>query len=340
MQTIFTTLRRVAIVLLAMLMLAQPARADAVVDEQLALHLLNRLGYGPAPGEVEQVRAMGARAWIERQLMPPPVPAAVDARLREFAEPDVPARERRLLRAIASPRQLEEVLTAFWLGWFAIAAEEGAESLRPHVLGRYAALRAAAVSQSGMRRKSLPDERDALRALTREFISIPSAALERSLQAVWKASGGDQRAVLRALFFSPEFVAPVQRDGKQKDALRFVVSAVRASGVAVENAAPLADFLQRPMGAAERADFAQQLARGRLALALAPPRPHRQASSAPPLRATVGSDRAQGAVAQPGPVLMEAPTPSARAMAAAARSRPADSERLLALLESEAFLRY
>jgi len=38
-------------------------------DEQI-MHALNRLAYGPRPGDVERVRAMGLSRWIERQLEP------------------------------------------------------------------------------------------------------------------------------------------------------------------------------------------------------------------------------------------------------------------------------
>jgi len=34
------------------------------------VHALNRLGFGPRPGEIEQVRALGLERWIDRQLEP------------------------------------------------------------------------------------------------------------------------------------------------------------------------------------------------------------------------------------------------------------------------------
>jgi len=52
---------------------AQPAR-DVAAREQTAdqqvQHVLNRLAFGPRPGDVEKVRAMGVDAWIARQLEP------------------------------------------------------------------------------------------------------------------------------------------------------------------------------------------------------------------------------------------------------------------------------
>ena len=303
---------------------AQPA---ALLDDGLAQHLLNRLGYGPAPGEVARVRALGVQAWVDSQMVPPPMPPRLEAHLRTLPGP-----EAALLRAIAGPRQLEAVLVRFWLDYF--KKEEGAgAALRTQVLGRYADLRAAL----GEHARGKNSERAAMEALLRHFVSAPSASLRGATWRVWEATGGDQRAVLRQLLTSPEFLAPSQWNSKEKDGFRFVASAVRAAGLAVDNVAPLMAFVRAPLSDAERAEFVERLAAGRLALA--PVQPHQYASSAPPLRAGVAGELSQGTVAQPGPVLMAAPTPSAAAMAAA-RSQPAQPERLRALLLDQKFLRY
>jgi uncharacterized protein (DUF1800 family) len=39
-------------------------------DDRTLVHVLNRLGYGPAPGEIERVRRTGLRQYIEQQLHP------------------------------------------------------------------------------------------------------------------------------------------------------------------------------------------------------------------------------------------------------------------------------
>ena len=39
-------------------------------DDRAIVHVLNRLGYGPAPGEIERVRRTGLREYIEQQLHP------------------------------------------------------------------------------------------------------------------------------------------------------------------------------------------------------------------------------------------------------------------------------
>ncbi|GEM_PF-2116431 len=303
---------------------AQPA---APLEDGLAQHLLNRLGYGPAPGELARVRALGVQAWVDGQLAPPPMPPRLEARLGTLPGP-----EAALLRAIASPRQLEAVLVRFWLDYF--KKEEAADAaLRPQVLGRYADLRTALGAPARGKRS----KRAAMEALLRHFVSAPSASLQESVWRVWEATGGDQRAVLRQLLTSPEFLAPSQWNSKEKDGFRFVASAVRVSGLAVDTLAPLMAFVRAPLSDADRAEFVERLAAGKLALA--PVQPHEHASSAPPLRAGVAGEVSQGTVAQPGPVLMAAPTPSAAAMAAA-RSQPAQPERLRALLLDQKFLRY
>src|SRR5204863_9086510 len=50
---------------------AAPRPAPAPRDDNRAiLHALSRLSFGPRPGDLERVRALGLQAWIERQLRP------------------------------------------------------------------------------------------------------------------------------------------------------------------------------------------------------------------------------------------------------------------------------
>jgi uncharacterized protein (DUF1800 family) len=48
--------------------------ASALSPDQQILHVLNRLGYGPRPGDVARVRGLGIAAYIERQLDPRRIP--------------------------------------------------------------------------------------------------------------------------------------------------------------------------------------------------------------------------------------------------------------------------
>ena len=45
-------------------------RATALTEDQKIVHVLNRLGYGPRPGDIDRVRAMGIESYIEAQLNP------------------------------------------------------------------------------------------------------------------------------------------------------------------------------------------------------------------------------------------------------------------------------
>jgi uncharacterized protein (DUF1800 family) len=167
--------------------------ASPLGPDQRILHALNRLGYGPRPGDVERVRRMGLAAYIETQLDPRgiPDPAAEQALaaypalalstatlVREYPLPTPQARQRltsgemsrqemmemypaerrpavitaqlqaaRITRAVASGRQLEEVMVDFWFNHFNVYAQKGAvrwmvpayerEAIRPHALGRF-----------------------------------------------------------------------------------------------------------------------------------------------------------------------------------------------------------
>jgi uncharacterized protein (DUF1800 family) len=60
--------------------------AAPVSNAELVVHVLNRLGFGPRPGDVERVAAMGVDAYIDQQLFPERIAdPVVDARLAPFA---------------------------------------------------------------------------------------------------------------------------------------------------------------------------------------------------------------------------------------------------------------
>jgi hypothetical protein len=45
-----------------------------MTDDQKALHALNRLTFGPRPGDLEQIKQLGVAQWIEQQLQPETIP--------------------------------------------------------------------------------------------------------------------------------------------------------------------------------------------------------------------------------------------------------------------------
>jgi uncharacterized protein (DUF1800 family) len=138
-------------------------------DPNLARHLIDRLGYGPRPGDLELIQRDGADRWIDRQLTPDslPLPQSLTAQLASFTtlkktapelfveygppsyrvpgEKPTPeqqkeaaqrariigseAAEARIARALQSPRQLEERLVEFWFNHFNVFAGKGLDRL-------------------------------------------------------------------------------------------------------------------------------------------------------------------------------------------------------------------
>jgi hypothetical protein len=65
--------------------LASPAQP---VDDAAILHLLNRMAFGPAPGDVQHVRAIGISRYVDEQLHPERLAdSAMDARLAGLRRP-------------------------------------------------------------------------------------------------------------------------------------------------------------------------------------------------------------------------------------------------------------
>jgi len=188
--------------------------ANAPTPEEKAAHALNRLGYGPRPGEVARLADLGVENWIRRQLAPETIPdAAAEAavadlgklklprvelveayqaeirerqrsnRAKSLAEArgeTVPARpmmeeggERlvvaqalgelqhaKLVRAVVSERQLQEVLVDFWFNHFNVDARKQQvratvvayeqEVIRPHVFGNFRDLLGATAQSAAM----------------------------------------------------------------------------------------------------------------------------------------------------------------------------------------------
>jgi uncharacterized protein (DUF1800 family) len=64
---------------------AQKSAVPASADDRTILHVLNRIGFGARPGDVDRVRQIGVAAYIEQQLRPEQVAdATLDARLSSF----------------------------------------------------------------------------------------------------------------------------------------------------------------------------------------------------------------------------------------------------------------
>lgn len=170
---------------------------ELAADQQI-IQALNRLTFGPRPGDAQKIRSMGLDKWIDLQLHPEKID---DGSFEQFAtrydilrqDPNDllkqyadAQRERRMIkrdradstkissddkaaiqqigqarrqfmgqlqservaRAVASNRQLEEVMTDFWLNHFNVYAAKGApepyylveyerDVIRPNALGKF-----------------------------------------------------------------------------------------------------------------------------------------------------------------------------------------------------------
>ena len=75
--------------------------------DEAILHALNRLAYGPRPGDVERVKQMGLAKWIEQQLNPNSIDdKAVEARLQEY--PTLRMSTSKLIAEYPQPKQQEK----------------------------------------------------------------------------------------------------------------------------------------------------------------------------------------------------------------------------------------
>jgi uncharacterized protein (DUF1800 family) len=217
--------RLLGLALVALLVAAPeaPTGAPAIpTDRASVLHALNRLTFGPRPGDVERVRTEGLAGWIDRQLEPGRIDnRALDSRLssfdtlaldtgtivREYHQPAIAERrhrqreaqpagdpamapdaaaggtprqraplmseaqqrdrqvifeleEAKILRAVYSERQLEEVLVDFWFNHFNVFAGKGPvrafvtaferDAIRPHVLGDFRQMLEAVATSPAM----------------------------------------------------------------------------------------------------------------------------------------------------------------------------------------------
>jgi len=229
--------RRTAALLVA-IMLATPALAalgdpgkdpkkPRLTEDQRIIHVLNRLGFGARPGDVERVKAMGLENYINQQLNPEKIDDAVaENKLKElislnmttaelyekFPQPgqllrqlqakgmvpaDAPGDQKnnppdpqneknrkliqdyyqqnglmqpqritgelqasRILRAVYSERQLQEVMVDFWTNHFNVFANKGADrwllpaydrdTIRPNALGKFSQLLIATAQSPAM----------------------------------------------------------------------------------------------------------------------------------------------------------------------------------------------
>jgi uncharacterized protein (DUF1800 family) len=86
----------------------QAAAALQMDQEKRVVHALNRLAFGPRPGEVEHVMAIGVDKWIDQQLHPEKIDdSALDARLSAF--PTLRMNTRQIVENFPSEQMIKAV---------------------------------------------------------------------------------------------------------------------------------------------------------------------------------------------------------------------------------------
>jgi uncharacterized protein (DUF1800 family) len=75
-----------------------------LTEDEAILHAMNRLAYGPRPGDVEQIRQTGLEKWIEQQLHPETINDA-DLNLRLERYPTLAMSSKHLLEEFPRPDQ-------------------------------------------------------------------------------------------------------------------------------------------------------------------------------------------------------------------------------------------
>lgn len=162
---------------------AATATTKDAVELEKARHALSRFAFGPRPGDVERVAAMGTDAWLRAQLAPGK-DAAVEAKVGKLPVTKLATAEvldgydgkgkgdgtpmevgreiaaAKLIRAVESERQLEEVLVDFWFNHFNVDAKKGAvkwlvapyerDAIRAHVFGNFRAMLGATAKHPAM----------------------------------------------------------------------------------------------------------------------------------------------------------------------------------------------
>jgi uncharacterized protein (DUF1800 family) len=163
---------------------AAKGKSARPTEDQKLLHLLNRVTFGPRPGDLERVKRMGILAFLDEQLQPDsiddsqletrlavlptqrmtsaelyqfyPPPNAADERAKQPNPPPIFGRpqqmigemiQQKLVRAVSSNRQLQEVMTDFWFNHFNVFAPKEADQwlvtsyerdvIRPNALGKF-----------------------------------------------------------------------------------------------------------------------------------------------------------------------------------------------------------
>ena len=177
--------------------------AAVQMDEQKrALHALNRLAFGPRPGDVERVTAMGVDKWIDQQLRPEKIDDhALDARLAPFRTLHMDTRE--LVENFPPP----QVIKAIAEGKQSLPSDSTKRAVYQAQLERYQEKQerkqeAANNNPAGSSGKpaQMSDEEQARRREDRLYADLKTEDLldlppDQRMKAILKMSPEEQRAI-------------------------------------------------------------------------------------------------------------------------------------------------
>ena len=191
-----------------------------------AVRLLNRLAYGPRPGDVARVARLGVAAYVEEQLAPEslsegPVLTWRLGTLADILNPDTgllfdeddkrlvaALRQSATLRAVYSRRQLQERMVEFWTNHFNIYVFKGqgpnlkvlddSETIRPHALGKFRDLLGASAQSAAMlgyldntaNRKGVPNENYARELMELHTLGVHGGYTQRDVKEVARCLTG------------------------------------------------------------------------------------------------------------------------------------------------------
>ncbi len=191
-----------------------------------AVRLLNRVAYGPCPGDVARVARIGVAAYVEEQLTPDalaeePVLTWRLGTLADTLDPDAgllfdeddkrlvsALRQSATLRAVYSRRQLQERMVEFWTNHFNIYAFKGqgpqlkvmdnGETIRKHALGKFRDLLGASARSAAMlgyldntaNRKGVPNENYARELMELHTLGVRGGYMQRDVKEVARCLTG------------------------------------------------------------------------------------------------------------------------------------------------------
>ena len=183
--------------------------ATTQMDEKArALHALNRLAFGPRPGDVARVAAMGVDKWIDQQLRPDKIDDHVlDARLEQFRTLRMSTRE--MVENFPPP----QVIKAIAEGKQSMPSDSARRAVYEAQLERYqekkeqkqeAANTDSSSAGGSGKAAQMSDDEQARRREDRLYADLKSEDLldlppDQRMKAILKMSPEDQRALEASL---------------------------------------------------------------------------------------------------------------------------------------------